>query len=36
MTAPPTEVVADHPFVFLNRDTRTNTILFLCRVTDPR
>ena len=36
MTAPPTEVVVDHPFVFLDRDTRTNTILFLCRVTDPR
>lgn len=36
MPAPPTEVVVDHPFVFLIRDTRTHTVLFLGRVSDPR
>ena len=31
----PTEVVLDHPFVFLIRDIETDAILFLGRVVDP-
>ena len=30
------EVDADHPFVYVIRDTRTNLVLFMGRVTDPR
>jgi serpin B len=31
----PDESSADHPFVFLIRDTKTGTILFLGRVANP-
>jgi serpin B len=31
----PINFQADHPFVYLIRDTATNTVLFLGRVTDP-
>ncbi len=31
----PLSFIADHPFVFLIRDTKTKTILFLGRVMDP-
>ncbi|MFC1783884.1 serpin family protein [Planctomycetota bacterium] len=33
--APPPVFRADHPFVFFIRDTKTNTILFIGRVTNP-
>ena len=33
---PVTVVRADHPFVFLIRDTRTNSLLFLGRVQNPQ
>jgi serpin B len=37
MAASPSRVFrADHPFVFAIRDVRSNSILFLGRMTDPR
>jgi serpin B len=33
---PPEVFRADHPFVFLVRDTRSGSILFIGRVADPR
>ncbi len=36
MPVDPPEFIADRPFVFLIRDTQTNTMLFIGRVLDPR
>jgi len=35
-SAPPPQFIADHPFVFVLIDNRTEAILFMGRVSDPR
>ncbi len=36
LVAPPTQFIADHPFIFMIRDTRAEVILFIGRLLDPR
>lgn len=34
-SAPPVEFFADHPFLFVIRDTRSGAVLFMSRLVDP-
>jgi serpin B len=36
MSEPAVVFRADHPFIFLIRDTRTGVVLFIGRLMDPR